>query len=166
RIGSRAAGYVKSDRLDRRPARAHFDAERIGETLVARFLPFVIGLDAIAREFQRVERFRLARFRRHIDVRGADAQAELGKIGAVEFRGKVDERAVATRYDIGDDAAHHLLDVLRRLALLREQRAELRVKIRALAVQTNRHRLACMPGIAARITGEWVIRPLASTLRD
>ena len=56
RIGRGAARHVKPDRFDRGPARAHFDAERVGEALVVRLLAQVIGLDAVARELERGER--------------------------------------------------------------------------------------------------------------
>ncbi len=46
RIGGGAARHIKPDRLDRRPARAELDAERIGKAIVLRHLPAVIGLDA------------------------------------------------------------------------------------------------------------------------
>ena len=56
RIGRGAARHVEPDRLDRGPARAELDAERIGEALVGGLLAAVIGLDAVARELERVER--------------------------------------------------------------------------------------------------------------
>ena len=68
-IGRRAAGNIEADRLDRGEPPAEFDAERIGEALVLRHLAAVIGLDAVAGEFERVERLALQaaarlRFRR------------------------------------------------------------------------------------------------------
>ena len=68
RIGRGAARHVEPDRLDRGPARAQLDAERIGEALVLRLLPAVIGLDAVARELERVERLAVARLRRGVDL--------------------------------------------------------------------------------------------------
>ena len=58
RIGRGAARHVEPDRLDRAPAVAELDAERVGEAVVGRFLPSVIGLDPVARELKRVERRR------------------------------------------------------------------------------------------------------------
>ena len=59
-VGRGAAGHVEADRLDRGPARAELDTERVGEAIVLRHLAAVIGLDAGAGEFERVERFAAA----------------------------------------------------------------------------------------------------------
>ena len=56
RIGGGAARHIKPDRLDRGPAMAEFDAERIGEAVVLRLLAEMECLDPVARELQRVER--------------------------------------------------------------------------------------------------------------
>ena len=63
RIGGGAARHIEADRLDRGPARAELDAERVGEAVVLRQLPAVIGLDPVARE-ARARRARGGR-RRH-----------------------------------------------------------------------------------------------------
>ena len=75
RIGRGAAGHIEPDRLDRAPAPAEFDAERIGEALVLRQLPPVKRLDPVAGEFQRIERCGVAGLHRGIDLGRGHAQA-------------------------------------------------------------------------------------------
>ena len=60
RIGGGAAGHVEADRFDRGPARPELDPERVGEAVVFRQLPAVIGLDPVAREGKGVERAAVA----------------------------------------------------------------------------------------------------------
>ena len=55
RIARRAARHVEPDRLDRRPARAELDADRVDIAVVGRALPLVMRLDALARETQRLD---------------------------------------------------------------------------------------------------------------
>ena len=140
-------GHVQAHRLDRGPLGAHLDAERIGEALVGRLLAAVIGLDAVARELERGECLRLAGFLRRIDLGGTHPQAGLGQIDAVELGGQFEQRAVAARHDLGDDAAHGRLHVLRGLALDAEERAKALGKIGAAAVQSQRHEIV-LPGLS------------------
>ena len=58
RIGRGAARHIEPDRLDGGPAMAELHPESVGEALVTRQLAAVIGLDALARERERVERRR------------------------------------------------------------------------------------------------------------
>ena len=88
---------------------------------------------------------RLAGLRRRIDLGRGHPQADLGEIDAVELGGQFDQRAVAARLHVGDDAAHGRFHVLRRLALHAEECAETRRKIGALAIQSKRHGLN-LPG--------------------
>ena len=105
-IGGGAARHIEADRLDRGPAVAELDAERIDEALVGGLLPAVIGLDALARERQGIERAAVAGRRRHVDLIRRHAQAAGVEIDAVEFAGQLDERAVAARAHVGNDGAH------------------------------------------------------------
>ncbi len=68
RIGGGAARHIEPDRLDRGPAPAELDAERIGEAIVLRHLPAVKGLDAIAGKLQRIERRAAAGLARSFDL--------------------------------------------------------------------------------------------------
>ena len=140
RIGRGAARHVEPDRLDRGPAVAELDAERIGEAVVLRHLAAVIGLDAVARELERVERAAVAGRGRGVELGCGDAQADLVEIDAVEFPGELDQRAVAVAAHVGDDGAHRLLDVRGRLALGGEKRGKARGKVRGAAVEADRHR--------------------------
>ena len=97
RIGGGAAGHVEPDRLDRGPAPAELDAERVGEAIVLRQLPPVIGLDPVAREFQRVERRGVAGLHGRVDLGRRDAQAAAVEIEPVEFLRRLDQRRVAAR---------------------------------------------------------------------
>ena len=65
-IGRGTARHVEADRLDRRPARAELDTQRVGVAVVLRELPAVENLDPVARERQRIERPRVARSRRAV----------------------------------------------------------------------------------------------------
>ena len=60
RIGSGATRHIKPDRLDRGPANAKFNAERIGKAIILRHLPAVKRLDAITRKGKRIGRFTVA----------------------------------------------------------------------------------------------------------
>ena len=141
RIGGGATGHVQPDRFDRAPAPADLDAERIGVAFVGRLLAAVIGLDPLARELERSERGGVARRRRCGDVRGRHAQPELAQIDAVVFGAGLDQGAVAALDHVGDDAAHGVFDVPRRLAFDAEKGVETLGKIGALAVQAKRHSL-------------------------
>src|SRR5207244_4945548 len=58
---------------------------------------------------------------------------------AVEFLGKLDQRAVAARGDIRDDRAHSLLDIGRALALGGEKIAKATLKIGRASIEADRH---------------------------
>ena len=66
-IARGAAGDIEPDRLDRAPAPALFDAERVGEGDILRRLPAVIGEHAFVGEFQRGDRPGIAGFHRLVD---------------------------------------------------------------------------------------------------
>ena len=90
-------------------------------------------------------------------------KAHFAEIDMVEFRRKLDERRVAARAHVGNDAAHRLLDVLRRLAFRRQKGGKTRGKIGTFAVQTQRHVRSCR---ARRgLTGQWVMCGVASSSR-
>ena len=119
---------------------AELDAERVGEAVVGGLLPLVIGLDPVARELERVERAAVAGCGRGIELGRGHAQPDLVQIDAVEFPGKLDQRAVAVLAHVGDDGAHRLIDVLGHLALGGEKRGKARGKVRGSAVEAYRHR--------------------------
>ena len=148
-IGGRAARYIKANRLDRCPLCAELDSNGVREALFCWFLTAVVSLDAIAREPERGQCFALTRFLRRLDFGGGYAQAGLGKIDTIELCGQFEQRDIAARSHIGNDAAHDLLDVLRDLALHRKKTAETVGKIRALTIQAKGHALI-PPGINAR----------------
>ncbi len=139
RIGGGAAGNVEPDRFDRAPAPAEFDAERIGEALVLRQLPAMETLDAVAGEFERVERFGVAGLHRGVDLGGGDAQGLRLEIEPVEFARRLDQRRVAARGHVVDDGAGGGLDIGRHLALGREKARESLSEIGAAAVEANGH---------------------------
>ena len=124
RIGGRAAGHVKADRLDGGPFCAHLDAERVGKTIVTGLLAPVIGFNPVARELERGDRISLTGFFRGVDLRGCHAQAGLRKIDTIKFGGQLEQRTVAARHHVGNDVANRLLDVLRSLTFEREQDCE------------------------------------------
>ena len=133
---------------------AELDAERVDETVVRRLLPPVIGLDAVAREGQRIERAAVAGGGRGVDIGLRHAHAELVEIDAVEFLAELDQRAVAVLPHVVDDGAHRLLDVLRGLALGGEKSGKARREIRGSAVEAYRHARGPRrdnPGV----TGQW-----------
>ena len=84
---------------------AELDAERVGAAIVLRQLAAVIGLDAVARELQRIER-------------GAASQAAVAASSSAgvtrrpiaprstrsNFLGQLDQRRVAARHHVRDDA--------------------------------------------------------------
>ena len=139
RIGRGAARHIKPDRLDRGPARAEFDAERIGEAIVLRHLAAVIGLDAAAGEFERVERLAAARRNGRGDLGRGHAGADAVEIEPVEFERVVLERAIAAGGDVGDDGAHGGFHVGRRLALGVEQSPKFFGEIAGADVEMDGH---------------------------
>src|SRR5215218_6206008 len=90
---------------------AEFDAKRVGEAIVLGQLTAVIGLDAVAREPQRIERGWITSRRRGIQFGLRDAQADGPEIDAVEFPGELEECRIAPRRHIGDDRAYRLFNV-------------------------------------------------------
>ena len=140
RIGGRAARHIEPDRVDRRPAAAELDAERVGEAVVLRQLAAVERFDPIARDRERVARRRGHLALRRVDLRRRDAQALGGDREAVEFLRVGDERRVAALAHVLDDPARRRLDVLRHLALRGKQRREARLEIRLGKAQADRHR--------------------------
>src|SRR5262249_26578206 len=131
--------HVEPGGRDRGPAIAEFDAERIDETLVARQLAAVIGLDALARELERGERASVARRGGGGDLVQGDAQAERGEIDTVEFSAELDQRGVAARDHVGDDRLDGVLDVLRGLALGGEEGGKSEGKISVARIEADRH---------------------------
>ena len=71
---------------------AELDAERIGEAVVGGLLPAVIGLDAVARQGQRIERPAIAGRRSAVDLGCGHTQADLVEIDAVEFPRQLEKR--------------------------------------------------------------------------
>jgi hypothetical protein len=141
------------------------DAERIGVALVSRLLPLVIGGDPVAREDQRVERAKIARFGRSIDFGVGDAKAKPGEIDAIELAGQLDQGAVAVATDVGNNRANSLIDVVGDLTFGRKKSGKACGKVRGSAVEANRHRALSgreEPGF----TGQWPAPGGASTLFD
>src|SRR6185312_13626644 len=153
---------VKSDRFDRGPFCAHLDAERVGEAVVTWLLPPVIGLNPVSRDLECGDRIFITGFFGGVDLRGGHAQSDLCKIDTIKPGGQLEQRTVAARHDIRNDAANGFLDVLCGLAFERKQTPKSVREIRALTVQTKGHDLI-LPGRPGR-QGQWLMRVLASTL--
>ncbi len=139
RIGGGAAGHVEADRLDRGPAAAELDPERVGEAFVGGLLAAVIGLDPVAGERERIERPAVAGGVGGVDLGGRDLEAELAQVDAVELARELDERAVAAGDDIGDDRAHGRFDVGGGLALGGKKGPETFGETVSARVQADRH---------------------------
>src|SRR4029079_14661256 len=90
------------------------------------------------------------------------AQSDLCKIDTIKPGGQLEQRTVAARHDIRNDAANGFLDVLCGLAFERKQTPKSVREIRAMTVQTKGHDLI-LPGRPGR-QGQWLMRVLASTL--
>ena len=153
RIGGAPSGHIKAHGLDCGPARPKLDAQRIDEALVRRDLPPVIGLDAIARECEGIERPRLANLVRGIDLVGTQLEPALVEIEAVEAAREFDQGAVAASRDIGDDCARGRLDIGGRFTLGGEKRVETLGEIRRAAVEADRHG-PVLPDHTGRIGGQ------------
>ena len=110
--------------------------------LVGRQLLAVIGRDAVAGECECGERLGIAIARCGFDLGGADAQAALIEVDAVECSAQLDQRRVAARGDIGDDRARLLDDVLGRLPLGKQKSLKALGKIRRIGVEADRHRVS------------------------
>ena len=96
-------------------------------------------LDAVAGEFQRVERLGVAGLHRGIDFGRGHPQAAGVEFEPVEFARRLDQRRVAARGHVVDDGAGRRLDIGRHLALGGEKVSELPVEIGAAVVETNGH---------------------------
>ncbi len=99
----------------------------------------MIGLNPVARDFKRRNCISVAGFFGDVDLRGGHAQSDLRKIDAIKPGGQLEQRTIAARHDIRNDAANGLLDVLCGLAFERKQTPKAVREIRALAVQTKGH---------------------------
>ena len=97
------------------------------------------GGDAIEREIEGRELLGGAFGFRRGDLLAGDGDAGRLKVDAVEALGIVDKRRVAAGDDVLDDAAHCVVDILRRLALHSEQRRETLFEIGRRSVQTQGH---------------------------
>ena len=139
RIGRGAAGHIKADGIDRAPAPAKLDAERVGEALIHRQLPAMKGLDPLTRERQRLDGFGVASPDRRIDLGRRHAQAPGVEFESVEFLGRLDQRRIAARGDVVDDGAGRPLDIGRHFALGGEKFRKLLVEIGAASVQSKGH---------------------------
>ncbi len=139
RISRGAARHIKPDRLDRGPARAELDAERIGEAIVLRHLTAVISLDAGAGEFECVERLAAARRNGRRDLVRGHADANAVEIELVEFERVVLERAIAAGGDVGDDGADGHVHVGCGLALGVEKSLEFFGEIAGADVEVDGH---------------------------
>ena len=96
-------------------------------------------LDAVAGEFERIQRGAIAGFCRGVDFLGADAQATGIEIEPVELSRRLDQRRVAARGDVVDDGAGGKLDIGRYLALHPQEKRESLGEIGAVAVEADRH---------------------------
>ena len=73
--------------------------------------------DAVAREFERLDRGGVGRGIGLGDIVPGDGDAECAEIGLVEFQRVIDERLIALGANACDDVAHHRLDIGRHLPL-------------------------------------------------
>ena len=139
RIGRGAARHVEADCLDRGPAVAELDPERIGKTLVLGQLPAMISLDPLAGERKRIERAAVAGGVGHRNLGGSDTQAGRGEVDPIEFLGQLDQRLITARGHVGDDRAHGRFNIGRSLALGVEEGAKALGKIRRAGIEADRH---------------------------
>ena len=96
---------------------AELDAERIDIAFIRRFLPAMIGLDAIAREMQCIERLGLAAVARFGDFLGLHAHANPIEIDAVELLGELLDRGITALAHVGNNGADDRRHILGRFAL-------------------------------------------------
>ena len=169
RIRRGAAGHVEPDRIDRAPAPAEFDAERVGEALVLRQLPAVEQFDPVAGEFQRVERGGVASRHRGVDLGRGHAQAGSLDLEPVEFLRRLDQGGVAARGHVIDDGAGGALDIGRNLALGGEKRRKSLVEIGAASVEANGHGgflRQRVGGLCSMARRPMAVNPLEPSFRD
>jgi len=119
------------------------------ETIVLRHLPAMKHLDAVAREFQCVERVTLARLERRGDLFLRHPQAGGVEVELIELSRVVAQGFVAASGDVGDDRAHRCFNVSRYFALGVEKRAEFFGKIGGAGVEANDHRMPCDDALRA-----------------
>ncbi len=98
------------------------------------------SLDALAGEFERGERVAPAGGARPRDLVRRHPHAGGVEGDPIEFLRVIDERRVAARGNVGDDPAHHRLDVGRSLALGVEEGPELAGKIGGAGIEANSHK--------------------------
>ena len=98
-----------------------------------------IGLDAVARELERIQRRGIAGLDRGLDLGGRDAKAGCIQRQPVELCRGLEQGRVAALGHVVDDGARGGLDIGRDLALGGEEGRKSLVKIGAAAVETNGH---------------------------
>ncbi|ENN87541.1 hypothetical protein RHSP_44317 [Rhizobium freirei PRF 81] len=125
RIARRAAGYIETNGLDRRPARAEADAEIVLIDIVLGQLPAVMRFDAGGSDLQRAQNFRRHGLDGGIDLGFADAHRRHGEIDAVELFGIIRKSSIAACPHIVDDASHHGIHILGYFPLGRQESGEL-----------------------------------------
>ena len=96
-------------------------------------------LDAVACEFQRLHRLRVAAFHRVIDLSRGDAQAARIDIKAIKLPGRFDQRQIASYGHILDDGPGRAFDIGRHLALHGEKLRKSFGEIGAASDETNGH---------------------------
>ena len=97
------------------------------------------SLNAITREFERRHRFAPAGLLRCLDFGRRHTDVCLGQRDPIKLGRQREQGSVATRCDVGHDAAYDLLHVLGRFAFDREKAAKTLRKVRALTVQAKGH---------------------------
>ena len=154
-IGGSAPGHVETHRFDCSPARSKLDSERVGEAVVLRELPAVIGFNPVAGERERIEGFWIARGEGPFDLAGLNPEAKLAEMHPVKSAAQLDQRPVAAKRDVRNDGAYSGLYAGHYLAFLSEQRAERGREIGSAAVEADRHDACSHRTRRGRVTAQW-----------
>ena len=138
-IACRAARHIKPDRLDRAPAPAELDPERIDKANVGGPLAqMVVGHPPVG-ELERLQRSRLASRDRGVDLAWCDPEALRFDVDPIETARVVGQRLVAARTHVGNDGCNRFVHLDRGLALGAEQRLEAPLEIRRPHIELNGH---------------------------
>jgi hypothetical protein len=117
RISRLAAGDIKANRIHRPPAQPKRKTSIVAHHQILRQLRAVEGFDPLRRQVQcGAEFWRNGRIRR-LNLGLCDAQSGgTGGLPAIKPRGVVQQRRIAARADIGDDAGNDAIHLLRSFA--------------------------------------------------
>src|SRR5262249_26271955 len=105
-------------------------------------------------ERQRIQRPRLAGGKSGIDLIGRHLDPAIGRIEAVEAARELDDGAIATGGDIGNDGAHGRLDVRGGPAVAGDESSETLGDILGAGVEADRHG-PVLPDRTGRVAGQW-----------